>query len=162
VFGWVFASSCPRSMYQPDPKHKYTVYNSHICLKSEEACSKTAQPCEGTALSRGPLYPAFHSLECLLHFLQTTLCLLQYASSTNWVASLVLINCMKQRQGNKDASIYKTNQKASQNANGSLILYLQRGISGGGRGAAPCATESKGRQNEDFKWKTSFSALNKF
>lgn len=155
-------------MYQPDPKlsvHNVyqvcTAYNSHICIRSE-ACSNMAQPCGGMALSRGPLHPAFHSLECLLHFLQTALCLLQYASSTSWVASLVLMNCMKSRQGNKDAYICKKNQKASQHANGSLILFLHRGISGVGRGVTPWATQLKGRQNEDFKWKTSFSEFNKF
>jgi hypothetical protein len=58
--------------------------------------------------------------------------------------------------------IYKTNQKASQHANGSLILFLHMGISGVGREVTPWATQSKGRQNEDFKWKTSFSEFNKF
>jgi hypothetical protein len=61
------------------------------------------------------------------------------------------MNCTKSRQGNKDSFIYKKNQKASQHANGTLILFLHRGISGEGRGAAPWPTESKGRQNEDFK-----------
>jgi hypothetical protein len=58
---------------------------------------------------------------------------------------------MKSRQGNKDAYICKKNQKASQHANGSLILFLHRGISGVGRGVTPWATQLKGRQNEDFK-----------
>ena len=102
----VWLSTCIKLSIQHVWTRPKAVSTNTPCLyspylpQSEEACGKTAEPCGGMVLSRGPLHTAFHSLECLLHFLQTTLCPLQYASSISCVASLVSMNCMKSRQGN--------------------------------------------------------------